>query len=325
MRPQNAQWVASAVALAACLAMAPVAAQSYPEKPIRLIVPAAAGSPVEILSRVVADKISTILGQPIVLEVRPGASGTVGAQEVLKQPADGYTLLTVMMPMSVAQSIYANVPFTLHKDFAPVSQTAFSYNVLVVHPSVKANSAKELARLLQTQSGKLSFGSGTPGTPAHIAGELFKQHASADALHVSYNQLPQAIADLIGGQNQFMFVATPPVMGHIKSGKLRALAVTGPNRIAALGDLPTMREAGYPDFVVRDWQGFVVRAGAPREVISKLNAAIATALGTDDVKASFAKFGADPAAGPAESFGKLIETDVERWAKLARAANIKVQ
>lgn len=317
--------IAPTAALAACIAIGPAAAQTYPAKPIRLVVPAAASTPIDILSRVVADKVGSLLGQPIVVEVRPGATGTVGAQEVLKQPADGYTLLTAMMPMSVAQSIYTNVPFDLRKDFEPIGQTAFSYNVLVVHPSVPANSPKELAGLLQAQAGKLSFGSGGPGTPAHIAGELFKQQVGADALHVPYHQFPQAIADLIGGQNHFMFVATPPVMGHIKSGKLRALAVTGPSRIGALGDLPTMREAGYPDFVVRDWQGFVVRAGAPREVIAKLNAAIATALASDDVKASFAKFGADPAAGSAEAFGKLIESDVERWAKLAKAANIKVQ
>ena len=210
----------SAVSVAALLAAPQAAAQSYPAKPIRLIVPAAASTPIDILSRVVAEKLGTVLGQPIIVELKPGAAGAIGAQEALKQAADGYTLMTTMMPMSVAQSIYSKVPFDLRKDFAPVGQTAFSYNVLVVHPSVPANSAKELAALLHAQSGKLNFSSGGPGTPAHIAGELFKQQIGADALHVPYSQFPQAIADLIGGQNHFMFVATPPVIGHIKDGAL---------------------------------------------------------------------------------------------------------
>ncbi|MFM9883350.1 MAG: Bug family tripartite tricarboxylate transporter substrate binding protein [Burkholderiales bacterium] len=302
-----------------------VVAQTYPVKPIRLVVPTSVSSPIDIVSRIVADKMGAALGQPIAIDNRPGATGIVGAQEVLKHPADGYTLLTIMMPMSVGQSIYANVPFDLRKDFDPVGQTAFSYNVLVVHPSVPAHSVKDLAALLRAQSGKLNFSSGGPGTPAHISGELFKQQTGTDALHVPYNQFPQAIGDLLSGQNQFMFAATPPVMGHIASGKLRALAVTGPQRVSALKDLPTMIEAGYPDFVVREWQGFVVKAGAPKEVIAKVNAAIATALASEDVKQMFAKLGADAAPGSPEVFAKLIDTEIERWGKLAKASNIKVQ
>ncbi len=314
-----------AVAVAALLAAPITSAQNYPSKPIRLVVPTSVSTPIDIVSRIVADKMGAALGQPIAIDNRPGATGIVGAQEVLKHPADGYTLLTIMMPMSVGQSIYANVPFDLRKDFEPVGQTAFSYNVLVVHPSVPAHSVKDLAALLQAQSGKLNFSSGGPGTPAHISGELFKQQTGTDALHVPYNQFPQAIGDLLSGQNQFMFAATPPVMGHIASGKLRALAVTGPNRISALKDLPTMIEAGYPDFVVREWQGFVVKAGAPRDVITKVNAAIATALATDEVKQMFVKLGADPAAGSPETFAALIGSEIDRWGKLAKSANIKVQ
>ncbi len=300
-------------------------AQTYPSKPIRLVVPTSVGTPIDIVSRIVADKMSAALGQPIAVDNRPGATGIVGAQEVLKQSADGYTLLTIMMPMSVGQSIYANVPFDLRKDFEPIGQTAFSYNVLVVHPSVPAHSVKELAALLQAQSGKFNFSSGGPGTPAHISGELFKQQTGTDALHVPYNQFPQAIGDLLSGQNQFMFAATPPVIGHIASGKLRALAVTGPNRITALKNLPTMIEAGYPEFVVREWQGFVVKTGAPKEVITRVNAAIATALATEEVKQLFVNLGADPAPGSPETFSKLIGSEIDRWGKLAKSANIRVQ
>ncbi len=310
---------------AAVLGAMPLAAQTYPSRPIRLVVPAASSTPIDILSRVVADRLSAQLGQAVIVELKPGATGAVGAQEVLKQPADGYTLMITYMPMSVAQTIYSNVPFDLRKDFVPIGQTAWSYNVLVVNPSVKANSAQELVALLKSQPDKLSFSSGGPGTPAHIAGELFKLQTGTSALHVPYNQFPQAIADLLSGQNQFMFAAAPPMIPHIQAGKLRALAVTGPTRIPALKDIPTMGEAGFPDFVVRDWQGLVAKAGTPAEVIEKVNAAIQKALQTEEVKAVFAKLGADATPGTPDDFRRLIDTEITRWANVAKAANIKVQ
>ena len=300
-------------------------AQSYPTKPIRLVVPAAPSTPIDIVSRVLAERIGAILGQPLVVELRPGATGAVGAVEVLKQPADGYTLMTTYMPMSVAQTIYANVPFDLRREFAPVGQTVWSYNVLVVHPSLPAHSVTELVAQLKSQPGKLSFPSGGPGTPAHIAGELFKIQTATQALHVPYNQFPQAIADLLGGRHQFMFGATPPLIPHIAAGKLRALAVTGPARIPALKDVQTMVEAGFPDFTVRDWQGIVVKSGTPAEVVEKVNAAINGAMQTPEVRAVLSKLGADPAAGTPEQFGSLIDVEIARWAKVAKAAGIRVE
>ena len=300
-------------------------AQSYPTKPIRLVVPAAPSTPIDIVSRVLAERIGAILGQPLVVELRPGATGAVGAVEVLKQPADGYTLMTTYMPMSVAQTIYANVPFDLRREFAPVGQTVWSYNVLVVHPSLPAHSVTELVAQLKSQPGKLSFPSGGPGTPAHIAGELFKIQTATQALHVPYNQFPQAIADLLGGRHQFMFAATPPLIPHIAAGKLRALAVTGPARIPALKDVQTMVEAGFPDFTVRDWQGIVVKSGTPAEVVEKVNAAINGAMQTPEVRAVLSKLGADPAAGTPEQFGSLIDVEIARWAKVAKAAGIRVE
>jgi tripartite-type tricarboxylate transporter receptor subunit TctC len=317
--------LAGALALAQLLAVPAAVAQNYPSKPIRLVVPTSVSTPIDILSRIVADRMSADLGQPIMVDNRPGASGIVGAEEVLRSPADGYTLLTIMMPMSVGQSVYANVPFDLSTDFEPVGQTAFSYNVLVVHPSVPAHSVKDLAALLRARPGRLNFSSGGIGTPAHISGELFKQQTGTDALHVPYNQFPQAIGDLLGGQNQFMFAATAPVLGHIAGAKLRALAVTGPARIDALRDVPTMIESGYPEFVVRDWQGFAARSGTPREVIARVNAAIAKAVASDAVRQTFARLGADPAAGSADAFAKLIRAEVERWGKVAKSAHIKAQ
>ena len=314
----------AAAVLAATTLAAPVGAQEYPAKPVRLVVPVATGTPIDILSRALATRLGTELGQPVVMELKPGASGAVGAADVLRQPNDGYTLMVLNMPMSVAQTIYVNVPFNLRKDFAPIGQFGAFYTVLVVHPSVKANSASELSALLKQQPGKLNFSSGGPGTPAHIAGELFKLRTSTSALHVPYNQFPQAIADLLGGQNQFMFAATPPMVPHINAGKLRALAVTSPERIPALKEIPTMSEAGFPDFVVRDWLGLVVKAGAPAEVVAKVNAALGRALQTEELKAIYAKLGADAIGGSPEAFGSLIEAETSRWAAVAKAANLKV-
>jgi tripartite-type tricarboxylate transporter receptor subunit TctC len=317
-------WIGALICSAA-LAATHATAQPYPSKPIRLVVPAAPSTPIDIVSRVVAERVGALVGQPVVVELRPGATGAVGAVEVLKQPADGYTLMTTYMPMSVAQTIYTSVPFDLRKDFVPLGQTVWSYNVLVVHPSVQARSPRDLAALLASQPGKLSFPSGGPGTPAHIAGELFKLQTATQALHVPYNQFPQAIADLLGGQHQFMFAATPPMIPHIAAGKLRALAVTGPARVDALKEVPTMIEAGFPDFVVRDWQGIVARAGTPAAVVQKINGAIRDAMQAHEVRAMLTKLGADAATGSPEEFAKLIEAEIARWAKVAKAAGIRVE
>jgi tripartite-type tricarboxylate transporter receptor subunit TctC len=299
--------------------------QTYPDKAVRLIVPAASSTPIDILSRVVADRLGTELGKPVIVELRPGASGIVGGQETLRQPADGYTVMALHMPMTVAQNIYPNVPFDLRKDFQPIGQMAWSYNVLVVHPSVAANSAKELEQLLGAHRGKLNFSSGGPGTPAHISGELFKLVTGTEALHVPYNQFPQAIADLIGGQNQFMFAAVAPMVPHIKAGKLRALAVTGPQRLPALQDIPTMKESGYADFVVRDWLGLVARTGTSPQAIAALNAALQKALASDQVRSTFAKLGADVAPGTPEAFGTFAGEEIERWGNVAKQARLSVQ
>jgi tripartite-type tricarboxylate transporter receptor subunit TctC len=324
MKLKRQHWMSALVLGAAALAAPGAGGQPYPAKPIRLVVPAAASTPIDIVSRVVAERMSALLAQPVVVELRPGATGAVGAVEVLKQPADGYTLMTAYMPMTVAQTIYSSVPFDLRKDFAALGQTVWSYNVLVVHSEVPVHSVQELVGLLRARPGKLSFPSGGPGTPAHLAGELFKLQTGTQALHVGYNQFPQAIADLLGGRHQFMFAATPPMIPHIAAGKLRALAVTGPARVAALKDVPTMVEAGFPDFVVRDWQGIVARAGTPPQVIASVNAAIRGAMHSPEARAALAKLGADPASGSPAEFAVLIDSEIARWGKVAKSANIKV-
>ncbi|MFM9971658.1 MAG: Bug family tripartite tricarboxylate transporter substrate binding protein [Burkholderiales bacterium] len=303
----------------------PAYAQTYPIKPIRFVLGTAVSTPIDILSRVVADKLGAQLGQPIVVENRPGAGGSVSAQEVLRQAADGYTLHPIGLPSAVTHTIMTNLGYNLVKDFTAVGQFSWSYNVLVVHPSIKANNPRELAELMREQPGKFSFPTGGPGTPAQLSAELFKIQTKTDALHVPYIQFPQGITDLIAGRHQFMFGATPPLVPQIAGGKLRALAVTGPQRITTLKDVPTMVESGYPDFVVRDWQGILAKAGTPREVVLRIHGALARVLESPDLKPAFDKFGADIATGSPEDFGKFIGSEIDRWGRVAKAANITLQ
>ena len=304
-------------------AMAPALAQDYPNRAIRLVVPAFVGTPVDILARVVAAQLGAELGQTVFVDNKPSAGGIVGAQEVRKQPADGYTLMNVFMPMSVAQTILRQANYDLRRDFVPVGQTLFSYNVLVVPPSLPATSLGELVALLKSQPGKLNFASGGVGSPAHLSGELLNDQAGARGTHVPYNAFPQAIADLLAGQVQYMFAATAPVVGHIAAGKLRALAVTGTQRVAALPDVPTMAELGFPQFVVRDWQGLMAREGTPPAVVDRLNTALRKVVASPAFRDSVARLGADPASGTAADFGRLVASEVDAWARLAKAADIR--
>lgn len=310
--------------MAACLS-GPEAlhAQDYPARPLRLIVPYSVGTPPDILGRIAATHLQAALGQPVVADNRPGAAGTIGLAELARQPADGHTLLALAMPTSVAPALYPQTTLESGRDFQAVGQMVFSYNVLVVHPDVPARSARDLAAFLNGQPGKYSFGSGGNGTPAHLAGELFRQQASTAAQHVPYNQLPQAVADLVAGRLQFMFLASAPALAQAGAGRLRALAVTGPKRLQVLHEVPTMIESGYPDFVIRDWQGLIVRAGTPREIIDRLNAELNRGMQLPEVRARLQKFGAETATGSPRDFEDLIASEVQRWSRLVSAAGIK--
>ena len=316
--------IRSVAALALAIVPATTFAQTFPSKPLRLIVPYSVGTPPDILGRIVADRMQGTLGQPIVVENRPGATGTIGLAELARQPADGYTVLAMPMPVSVAPVLYPDLKLDLTRDLAPVGQMAWSCNVRVVHPEVQAQRVAELVAVLKAQPNKLSFGSGGNGTPAHLAGELFKLQAGVSALHVPYVQFPQAIGDLVAGRLQFMFLASAPAVAQISAGKLRPLAVTGPARLEVLKDVPTMTEAGFPEFVMRDWQGLVVRAGTPRDSINALNVALNRTIALPEVRALLAKIGNEAAGGTPEQFGQLIALDSERWARLVRTAGIKV-
>ncbi len=251
------------LALVAIAMPSPAGAQPYPSSMIRIVVAGAAGTPPDTISRIVANELGESEGWRIVVENKPGAMQTIAGGEVLKQPADGYTIISTSLPGMVAPVLLPNVGYRLDTDFAPVIKLSTSYNVLVVHPSVPARSLPELVALLKSQPDKLTFSSGGFGTPAHLAGELFKLRTGVRATHVPYPALPRAIADLLGGINQYQFVTTLPVLDLIATGRLRALAVAAPTRLPTLKDVPTVVEEGFPELIVQDWVGYLVKRGTP--------------------------------------------------------------
>jgi tripartite-type tricarboxylate transporter receptor subunit TctC len=298
--------------------------QSFPSNVIRIIVPQSVSTPPDILARMVATAVSDAKGWKVIVENKPGAVMTIGAMEVLKQPADGLTLLSVASPIAAVPALVPNAAFNLETDFTPLIQVGTSYNVLVVNPSVPVHSVAELVAYLKEDAGKHTFSSGGFGTPAHLLGEMFKLETRVQATHVPYVQFPQAIGDLVSGVNTYQFITILPVVQLINTGKLRALAVMGHKRVAALPDVPTIVEAGYPQLASEDWTGLLVRSGTPAPVVAQLNAAVNTALKTDKVREAFAKLGLDPGGGTPEAFGALLRGETTHWTKVINDAGIKI-
>jgi len=314
---------AAALGLGAA-AFEPARGQSFPSNVIRIVVPYSASTPPDILARTVATALSEGEGWNVIVENKPGGVGTIGATEVLKQPADGLTLLSITAPFAAIPGLVPDAKFKVETDFAPLIQTGTAYNVLVVNPSVPVHSVAELIAYLKKDPGKYTFSSGGFGTPAHLLGELFKLETGVQATHVPYNQFPQAIADLISGVNAYQFIAMMPVVQHINIGKLRALAVMARKRVAPLKDVPTIVEAGYPQLASEDWGGFMVKAGTPPATVARLNEAINKALKTDKLREALAKLGTDPGGGTPEAFGTLVNGEITRWTKVIKDAGIKI-
>ena len=266
------------VALAMAALASSAIAQSYPANNIRMIVPSPAGTPPDIMGRLIANELNECEGWRVIVENKVGAIQTLGLAEALKQPADGYTLASIALPASAAPALIPTVSFKLDTDFAPVIKLASAYHILVVTPSVPAKSLPEFVAWLKSNPDKTTFSSGGFGTPAHLSGEMFKLQTGVETTHVPYQGLTQAIADLMNGTNQFQFITPLPVMQLIATGKLRALAVTGPARLPALPDVPTVGEAGFPDLIIQDWFGILVKTGTPQPVIDRLNEAMNKAL-----------------------------------------------
>jgi tripartite-type tricarboxylate transporter receptor subunit TctC len=315
-----------AIALAGLGLMRPMqaVAQAFPSRPIRIIVPTAAGTPPDILSHFVATELSEGKGWQVVVEDRPGALQTIGMSDVLKRPADGYSIFAMSLGVMATPALMPNLGVHLETDFAPVIKVSTSSNVLVVNPSVPAKSISELVALLKREPDKLTFSSNGFGTPSHLIGEMFKLQAGVRATHVPYQQLPQAIGDLLAGTNQYMFVTMLPVIDLVNSGKLRALAVTGPKRVPAMKDIPTVAEEGFPNLVVEDFVGFAVKSGTPDQVVAMLNRAIDEALADAKIRESFARLGAVPAGGTPAEFGDFVKSQIAIWNKVVGDSGIKL-
>ena len=298
---------------------------SFPSQAIRVVVGTGPAAPPDIISRIIATELGESEGWKVIVENKTGAMQTLAGNDVARSSADGHSLWATSMPATAAPALMRKLSIDLRKDFEPVVALAKSYNVLVVHPSVKANSFAELVQLLKSEPNKINYASGGNGTPAHLVAELFKLETATTAAHVPYQNPGSMYGDLLSGTTQFSFVTSLPVVEHIKAGKLRALAVTSDRRLAALPDVPTVAELGYPALVLEAWSGLLAKAGTSKESIMAINAAVNRALKKPSVISALAKVGADPMGGSPEDFAKLYESQITHWGDVVKRAGIKIE
>jgi len=300
---------------------------NFPVRPIKIIVGYAPGGTTDILARIIAERFTTSMGQPVYVENIPGAGGNLGAVAVARAAPDGYTLqLGTMGNMTINPSVYKNMPIDTLKAFQPISNIATVPNIMVVNPSVPVKNVKEFVDWAKARPGQVFFASSGNGNAPHMTGELFNLAAGLEMVHVPYKGSGPALIDLMAGQGvQVMFDNMPSAINFVRSGKLKALAVTGPNRVASEPNLPTIKESGYPDFVVETWFGLFAPAGTPRPIVDKLNAEILAALKNPDIQNRLKDLGAQPAWTSPEDYQKLLESDYKKWAEVAKKAKIEAQ
>jgi tripartite-type tricarboxylate transporter receptor subunit TctC len=308
--------------LCAALAMA----QPYPGKPIRLVVPFPPGGSADIIGRTLAQRLSEQMGQPVVVENRAGASAIIGSEYVAKSPPDGYTLLLGNVgSMTIHPFLYPNLPYDPIKDFAPVTLVGAVTSVVVVTASLPVNNIAELVAWAKANPGKLNFTSSGAGSSTHLTGELLRLRTGIKMEHISYKGSAPALVDLIAGNVQLMFENLPSVLPHIKAGRVRALATTAAKRSSALPDVPTMIEAGFAGFDMVSWQGILVPAGTPQEIVARLNSEIVKALQTREVRDGYAKLGVDVLGNTPDQFAAYIRQEQAKWSNIVKDAGIKLQ
>jgi tripartite-type tricarboxylate transporter receptor subunit TctC len=323
--PRSALLVCSFVLFGAAHAQPVVKPGAYPSKAIRLIVPFAPGGSNDIMARIVGQKFSESMGQQVVVDNRGGASGIIGTDLAAKAQADGYTLLMMSLTLTVNPSLYKKLPYDTEKDLAPVTLVASAPLMLVVHPSIPAKSLQELIAHARANPGRLNFGSGGPGTTPHLAGEMLKTMAGLQLTHVPYKGGGPALADLVGGQIQLMLENIPSTLPFVRSGKLRALALSGPKRSALVPELPTLDEAGLKGYEIVGWNGLFVPAGTPRPIVARLHAETVRLLALPDVKERLAAMGAEGVGNTPEQFAAFIRTEIQKWARVVRDAGLKAE
>jgi tripartite-type tricarboxylate transporter receptor subunit TctC len=316
--------LATILAALACAALAPLAAaQDYPSRPVRIVVPFAAGGPADVYARVLAQRLQESLGQPFVIENRPGGGSVLGTDIVAKSAPDGYTLLLMSNTHTVNESLMPQKPFVLMRDFVGIAPINYSDLVLVVHPSVKANTIAELVAEAKAAPGKMNYASSGPGTPYHMAGELFKAMAGIDVVHVPYKGSGEARAGVLGGQVQMMFDAVTVMSQHAREGKVKALGTSGTARSSVLPGVPTIAEAGVPGYEATIWLGVMAPKATPGAIVDKLNAEIRRIVARQDLRDDWAKQGAVPMTMTPSEFSRYLEQDIVKWERIVKLSGAK--
>jgi tripartite-type tricarboxylate transporter receptor subunit TctC len=316
-----AAWVG--LLLAFCAGSAHVAAQTFPTKPLRLILPFPPGGPTDLLGRAIAQKLGDQLGQQVIADNRPGAGGNLGLELAAKAPPDGYTIALTSPLVAISPSLYAKLNYDPQKDLTPVSKAAIIQNILVVHPSVPAKTLKDLVQVARASPGKLNYGSGGVGTTTHLAPELLQSLTGVKLVHVPYKGSGLALVALVGGQIDMLVMAVPAAASQIQAGKVRPLAVLSERRATPLPQVPTAQEAGFPEFVIDIWYGILAPAGTPQPLVARLNSEIVKALVSADLKEKLLAAGVEPAPSSVEEFAAFIRSETARFAKVIRDAGIK--
>ncbi|MDN3922722.1 Bug family tripartite tricarboxylate transporter substrate binding protein [Roseateles violae] len=302
-----------------------VHAQAWPAKPVTLVVPFPAGGTTDVLARALADKLQPVLGQPVIVESKPGAGATLGADYAAKSKPDGYTLLVGAVHHTIASSVYKKLPYDFQKDFQPITEIALVPNVLVVNAATPARNVAELVALLKTQPGKFSYGSNGNGTAQHLIGTQFENVTGTDLMHIPYKGSGPLATDLLGGQITMSFDTVTPVLPHIKAGKLRALAVTTAKRSSALPDVPTLDEAGLKGFNIGTWFGVLAPVATPKDIVARLNAEMVKVIQSPDFRKRMDEIGAEPIGNSSDQMAQQIKGETEKFAKLVKDAKVTIE